>query len=288
MSLLFLFEKCIALPLHTHSSMQCFVLAWSKLKSIKYTLFSDMFYCSFLFHKKKTQTIGSAAHLRQTVVTSPRIVEYAFYSFHVLQCGSQDEKKRSTVPIYPAFFLPELKNICLLLFRLFSHSHTRVFVQLHTYLVLELLRGGELLERIRRKQHFSETEASHIMRRLVSAVSHMHDVGVVHRDLKPEVQLTFHCHTQFYYLPPNIMGAALTELSVDLLGSLCYFIGPLKLIAFAKCLCGIAEKKVCNKRVRYKAESSILNICTAHIAPSVVRLIYTEHRRPVFNIQLSG
>uniref|UniRef100_A0A668AMG6 Ribosomal protein S6 kinase n=1 Tax=Myripristis murdjan TaxID=586833 RepID=A0A668AMG6_9TELE len=59
-------------------------------------------------------------------------------------------------------------------------------LQLHTYLVLELLGGGELLERIRRKQHFSETEASRIMRRLVSAVSHMHDVGVVHRDLKPE------------------------------------------------------------------------------------------------------
>uniref|UniRef100_A0A8C9STV2 Ribosomal protein S6 kinase n=1 Tax=Scleropages formosus TaxID=113540 RepID=A0A8C9STV2_SCLFO len=58
--------------------------------------------------------------------------------------------------------------------------------QLHTYLVLELLRGGELLERIRRKRHFSETEASRIMRRLASAVSHMHDVGVVHRDLKPE------------------------------------------------------------------------------------------------------
>uniref|UniRef100_A0A3Q0SMX3 Ribosomal protein S6 kinase n=1 Tax=Amphilophus citrinellus TaxID=61819 RepID=A0A3Q0SMX3_AMPCI len=59
--------------------------------------------------------------------------------------------------------------------------------QLHTYVVLELLGGGELLERIRRKQHFSETEASRIMRKLVSAVSHMHDVGVVHRDLKPEV-----------------------------------------------------------------------------------------------------
>ncbi|XP_048831139.1 ribosomal protein S6 kinase alpha-5 isoform X1 [Brienomyrus brachyistius] len=58
--------------------------------------------------------------------------------------------------------------------------------QLHTYLVLELLQGGELLDRIRRKQLFSESEASSIMRRLVSAVSHMHDVGVVHRDLKPE------------------------------------------------------------------------------------------------------
>uniref|UniRef100_A0A3Q2Q5Y1 Ribosomal protein S6 kinase A5 n=1 Tax=Fundulus heteroclitus TaxID=8078 RepID=A0A3Q2Q5Y1_FUNHE len=60
------------------------------------------------------------------------------------------------------------------------------FKTLHTFLVLELLGGGELLERIRRKQHFSETEASRIMRKLVSAVSHMHDVGVVHRDLKPE------------------------------------------------------------------------------------------------------
>ncbi|XP_069771998.1 ribosomal protein S6 kinase alpha-5 isoform X2 [Narcine bancroftii] len=58
--------------------------------------------------------------------------------------------------------------------------------QLHTFLVMDLLKGGELLERIRKKKYFSETEASYIMRKLVSAVSHMHDVGVVHRDLKPE------------------------------------------------------------------------------------------------------
>lgn len=58
--------------------------------------------------------------------------------------------------------------------------------QLHVYLVMELLSGGELLERIRRKQHFSESEASVIMRRLLSAVSYMHQSGVVHRDLKPE------------------------------------------------------------------------------------------------------
>lgn len=60
--------------------------------------------------------------------------------------------------------------------------------QLHTYLVLELLRGGELLERIRKKRLFSESEASQILRSLVSAVSFMHEeAGVVHRDLKPEV-----------------------------------------------------------------------------------------------------
>ncbi|KAJ9578919.1 hypothetical protein L9F63_004876, partial [Diploptera punctata] len=56
----------------------------------------------------------------------------------------------------------------------------------HTYMVLELLRGGELLERIRKRNWFTESEASQIMRKLVSAVDFMHKRGVVHRDLKPE------------------------------------------------------------------------------------------------------
>lgn len=54
---------------------------------------------------------------------------------------------------------------------------------------MELLDGGELLERIKKQSRFSEVEASGLMRSLVSAVSHMHEAGVVHRDLKPEVRL---------------------------------------------------------------------------------------------------
>lgn len=57
---------------------------------------------------------------------------------------------------------------------------------LHTYIVMELCKGGELLSRIQKKQHFDENEASTIMRKLVSAVQFMHDKGIVHRDLKPE------------------------------------------------------------------------------------------------------
>ncbi|XP_061607190.1 ribosomal protein S6 kinase alpha-4 isoform X2 [Phyllopteryx taeniolatus] len=58
--------------------------------------------------------------------------------------------------------------------------------QYHTYLVMELLRGGELLERITKKKLFGEAEASQLLQSLVSAVSFMHEAGVVHRDLKPE------------------------------------------------------------------------------------------------------
>lgn len=57
---------------------------------------------------------------------------------------------------------------------------------LHYYLVMELCRGGELLQRIRKKKSFTEHEASRIMRQLVEAAQFIHGKGVVHRDLKPE------------------------------------------------------------------------------------------------------
>ncbi|CAH1124929.1 unnamed protein product [Ceutorhynchus assimilis] len=62
----------------------------------------------------------------------------------------------------------------------------------YTYLVMECLKGGELFDRIRNKTKFLESEASAILKKLVSAVSFMHSRGVVHRDLKPE-NLVFTC-----------------------------------------------------------------------------------------------
>ncbi|XP_034948396.1 ribosomal protein S6 kinase alpha-5-like isoform X2 [Chelonus insularis] len=53
----------------------------------------------------------------------------------------------------------------------------------HTYIVMELLSGGELLKSAR---NYTEDEARKIMRQLASAVQFMHMRGVVHRDLKPE------------------------------------------------------------------------------------------------------
>ncbi|XP_031334765.1 ribosomal protein S6 kinase 2 beta isoform X1 [Photinus pyralis] len=53
------------------------------------------------------------------------------------------------------------------------------------YLVLQLLRGGDLLDYIANKGRLSEREASSILRILVNTVAFLHENGVVHRDLKP-------------------------------------------------------------------------------------------------------
>ncbi|XP_035824070.1 calcium/calmodulin-dependent protein kinase type 1-like, partial [Aplysia californica] len=56
----------------------------------------------------------------------------------------------------------------------------------HVYLVMELVTGGELFDRIVEKGSYTEKDASHLIRQVLEAVDYMHDRGVVHRDLKPE------------------------------------------------------------------------------------------------------
>lgn len=54
------------------------------------------------------------------------------------------------------------------------------------YLVLELLNGGELFERIVQKGQYNESDACILMGKLLGALAHMHSKGIMHRDIKPE------------------------------------------------------------------------------------------------------
>jgi 5'-AMP-activated protein kinase catalytic alpha subunit len=62
-------------------------------------------------------------------------------------------------------------------------SKTKIFI------VLEVVSGGELFDKIVRDGKFSEELALFYFNQLVEGVEYCHKVGVCHRDLKPEVCL---------------------------------------------------------------------------------------------------
>lgn len=54
------------------------------------------------------------------------------------------------------------------------------------YLILDFINGGHLFFHLYRQKMFSEDQARFYTAEIVSAVSHLHNCGIMHRDLKPE------------------------------------------------------------------------------------------------------
>ncbi|KAM4617007.1 serine/threonine-protein kinase Chk2 isoform 2-T2 [Polymixia lowei] len=54
------------------------------------------------------------------------------------------------------------------------------------YIVLELMEGGELFNRVRSRQRLEESVAKLYFYQMLRAVEYLHSNGIIHRDLKPE------------------------------------------------------------------------------------------------------
>ena len=80
--------------------------------------------------------------------------------------------------------------LLLRIFRLSSPIHTITFFFQDTqyvYLVTELMRGGELLDKILKQKFFSEREARAVMEVVIAVVKYLHANGVRHHKKSPVV-----------------------------------------------------------------------------------------------------
>ena len=79
------------------------------------------------------------------------------------------------------------------------------------FIVLELVEGGELFDKIVESGKFSEPQARFYMRQLIEGMECCHNAGICHRDLKPEV-CNVNCSSvlrQFYLYPHTFIVSEL-------------------------------------------------------------------------------
>lgn len=94
-------------------------------------------------------------------------------------------------------------------------SRTKIFI------VLELIQGGELFDKIVNEGRFDESKARFYFRQLVEGVQYCHGLGICHRDLKPEnllldengnLKISDFGLSALYVGDPDADGASRTEL----------------------------------------------------------------------------
>ena len=57
------------------------------------------------------------------------------------------------------------------------------------YIIMELMSGGNLYDRLAQRSHYSECDARNFIKRLLEAVKTLHEKNIVHKDIKPQNML---------------------------------------------------------------------------------------------------
>lgn len=58
--------------------------------------------------------------------------------------------------------------------------------QKNLYIIMELVTGGDLFERIVKIHRYNETEGRTLMQNILEVIRYLHQRNIVHRDIKPE------------------------------------------------------------------------------------------------------
>ncbi|XP_069563397.1 serine/threonine-protein kinase DCLK1-like isoform X2 [Brachyistius frenatus] len=125
---------------------------------------------------------GNFAVVRECVERSTGR-EYALKIISKDKCRGKEHMIQSEVSILRRVKHP---NIVLLIEEMDTHRDL--------YLVMELVKGGDLFDAITSSNKYTERDASSMLFNLASAIKYLHSLNIVHRDIKPENLLVFEHH----------------------------------------------------------------------------------------------
>ncbi|XP_056139773.1 serine/threonine-protein kinase DCLK1-like isoform X1 [Lampris incognitus] len=106
--------------------------------------------------------------------------EYALKIINKGKCRGKEHMVQSEVAILRRVKHP---NIVLLIEEVDTHNEL--------YLVMELVKGGDLFDAITSSNKYTERDASCMLFNLASAIKYLHGLNIVHRDIKPENLLVY-------------------------------------------------------------------------------------------------
>ncbi|XP_010868668.1 serine/threonine-protein kinase DCLK1 isoform X2 [Esox lucius] len=106
--------------------------------------------------------------------------EYALKIINKSKCRGKEHMIQNEVSILRRVKHP---NIVLLIEEMDTYSEL--------YLVMELVKGGDLFDAITSSNKYTERDASGMLYNLASAIKYLHNLNIVHRDIKPENLLVY-------------------------------------------------------------------------------------------------